>query len=221
MRRLRGYDGAPDGLVSTYLQDCVGEGDTLDVGPFVGDVTLDTSASPLVLISAGVGITYTAALLDDVAENQPNRKVISVHADRSPGSHALMSEIALHASQLTDFDTHGNVNEWCQERDLRPGPGLCRDPDGLPRGSLRHQFSGDRRDVSRCLRAANVFDPGRLPGRSRDAVAVYLPFRPLPVSLFTGFASDNRLRVDLFGLRVCAKWEECAKYELRSEDGFA
>ena len=103
MRRLRGYDGAPDGLVSTYLQDCVGEGDTLDVGPFVGDVTLDTSAAPLVLISAGVGITYTAALLDDVAENQPNRKVISVHADRSPGSHALMSEIALHASQLTDF----------------------------------------------------------------------------------------------------------------------
>ena len=103
VRRLRGYDGAPDGLVSSYLQECVGEGDTLDVGPFVGDVTLDTSAAPLVLISAGVGITYTAALLDDVAENQPNRKVISVHADRSPGSHALMSEIALHASQLTDF----------------------------------------------------------------------------------------------------------------------
>ena len=97
----------------------MGEGDTLDVGPFVGDVTLDTSAAPLVLISAGVGITYTAALLDDVAENQPNRKVISVHADRSPGSHALMSEIALHASQLTDFTQY----TWYEAPDEAPaGP---------------------------------------------------------------------------------------------------
>jgi nitric oxide dioxygenase len=116
VRRLRGYDGAPDGLVSTYLHDRVGEGETLDVGPFVGDVTLDTSMVPLILISAGVGITYTAALLDDVAENQPTRKVISVHADRSPGSHALMSEIALHASQLTDF-THYT---WYEAPDAGP-----------------------------------------------------------------------------------------------------
>jgi len=103
VRRLRGFDGAPDGLVSTFMHDSVGAGDTLDVGPFVGDVTLDTSSAPLVLISAGVGITYTAALLDDVADHQPERRVISVHADRSPGSHALMNEIALHASQLTNF----------------------------------------------------------------------------------------------------------------------
>ncbi len=116
VRWLRGYDGAPDGLVSSYLHDAVHVGSTLDVGPFVGDVTLDTSMAPLILISAGVGITYTAALLDHVAENQPTREVISVHADRSPGSHALMSEIALRASQLTNFAQY----TWYEAPD--PGP---------------------------------------------------------------------------------------------------
>ena len=130
VRRLRGENGAPDGEVSSYLHDSVAVGDVLDLGPFVGDVTLDTSMVPLILISAGVGITYTAALLDHVARNQPDRPVISVHADRSPGSHALMNEIASGAALLTSFRQF----TWYEE----PDPDSAEDsPEDSPGDTVK------------------------------------------------------------------------------------
>src|SRR6476620_2965928 len=65
VRRVRGLDGAPDGEVSTYLHEHVAVGDVLEVGPPAGDLVLDEGDNPLVLISAGVGITPVAAILDD------------------------------------------------------------------------------------------------------------------------------------------------------------
>ncbi|MBI3686092.1 MAG: hemin transporter [Actinobacteria bacterium] len=103
IRRVRGVGGAPDGMVSTYLHESAKEGMVLTVGPPFGDVTLAPGRSPLVLVSAGVGITPMMALLDHVARTAPEREVVLAHADRSPASHAFRDEAAKVGSRLRSF----------------------------------------------------------------------------------------------------------------------
>lgn len=105
VRRVRGSDGAPDGVVSTFLHDQVDAGDRLRLSHPYGDLTLRDSAAPLVLVSAGVGITPMAAILDHVARTQPTRQVTIVHADRSAERHPLRLEMAGHGSRLTSCTT--------------------------------------------------------------------------------------------------------------------
>ncbi|MEY7970797.1 globin domain-containing protein [Saccharomonospora xinjiangensis] len=103
VRRVRGVDGAPDGLVSNFLVDQVEADDTLLVGPVAGDVVLDPSDDPVVLISAGIGITPMAGMLDHIGRTQPFREVVAAHADRSPERHALLADVAHAGAQLRSF----------------------------------------------------------------------------------------------------------------------
>jgi nitric oxide dioxygenase len=105
VRRVRGLGGAPDGVVSSFLHDQVHAGNRLRLSHPYGDLTLRDGAAPLLLVSAGVGITPMAAILDHVARTQPTREVTIVHADRSPERHALRLDINSHGSRLTSFTT--------------------------------------------------------------------------------------------------------------------
>lgn len=59
-----------------------------------GDFTLDTeSETPVILISAGVGITPMLAMLGDLTETETPRNVIFVHATRTGGVHAMKDYI--------------------------------------------------------------------------------------------------------------------------------
>lgn len=93
VRRVRGEDGAPDGAVSTFLHRNVAEGDLVEVSPPFGDLVLDDDSDPLLLISAGIGVTPVAAMIDHLAAGAPDRPVLALHADRSPGTHALRGQI--------------------------------------------------------------------------------------------------------------------------------
>ncbi|TDC69712.1 hemin transporter [Actinomadura sp. GC306] len=103
LRRVRGEGGAPDGAVSGFLSDQVSPGDRLEVSAPFGDVVIDDDEDPLVLISAGIGITPAAAMIDHLAVVRPDRPVLAVHADRSPDTHALRRQIAGSGRRLTDF----------------------------------------------------------------------------------------------------------------------
>jgi nitric oxide dioxygenase len=92
------------GVVSGHLHDRVHADDTLLVGPPSGENTLDPGTGPVLLISAGIGITPAAAMLDHIARTQPTRRVVLVHADRAPARHALRAEILQTASGLADAD---------------------------------------------------------------------------------------------------------------------
>ena len=48
---------------------------TLDVSQSCGDVVFDESDGPLVLVSAGIGITPIAAVVEDLSRRQPDRQV--------------------------------------------------------------------------------------------------------------------------------------------------
>jgi nitric oxide dioxygenase len=80
--------------VSTLLHDTVRAGDELTLSAPFGDVTLDDGAAPLVLASAGIGGTPIVAMLQHLAASGSDRRVLMLHADRSPADHALREDMA-------------------------------------------------------------------------------------------------------------------------------
>ncbi|SDO70040.1 globin domain-containing protein [Lentzea jiangxiensis] len=106
VRRVRGADGTPDGAVSTFLHDHVRTDDTLLLGPPAGEVVLAAGDRPVVLVSAGIGITPMMSMLDHLATTQPSREVVAVHAELSADRHAHREEYTRLAGpdQLTWYE---------------------------------------------------------------------------------------------------------------------
>lgn len=77
----------PNGKVSSYLHDRVGVGDSLELFPPAGEFTLSPSTKPLVLISGGVGITPTLAML--TAALPQGRPIHFIHCARNAEVHAF------------------------------------------------------------------------------------------------------------------------------------
>ena len=75
------------GKVSNYLHEHLQVGDTLELFPPAGEFTLSASDKPLVLISGGVGITPTLAMLE--AALQTERPVHFIHCARNGSVHAF------------------------------------------------------------------------------------------------------------------------------------
>ncbi|MDF2694599.1 MAG: hypothetical protein K0S65_2982 [Labilithrix sp.] len=75
------------GLVSNHLHDTVHLDDFLDLFPPAGAFTLRKSNRPLVLISGGVGITPTLAMLQAALDEE--RPIHFIHAARNAGVHAF------------------------------------------------------------------------------------------------------------------------------------
>ncbi len=92
----------PDGMVSSWLQENAKPGVHLNVSLPSGDVVLDDTDAPLVLVSAGIGITPMAAILEDLSQRQPKRQVRVFHADKSHGSTALYQSMRGQAEQMDD-----------------------------------------------------------------------------------------------------------------------
>jgi len=84
----------PAGEISNWLHANVQVGSTLQVTHPFGDFTPDTeSDKPVLLLSAGVGITPMVSALHRIAAVNPQRRVIFAHAARDPGHHALRAEV--------------------------------------------------------------------------------------------------------------------------------
>jgi nitric oxide dioxygenase len=129
VRRVRGTGGAPDGVVSGFLHDHVRAGDGLQISRPYGDLVLHPGDEPLLLVSAGVGITPMAAILEHVARTQPTREVTAVHADRSPDRHPLRADMAANGSRLRSFRSL----YWYEQHAGEPGTYTGRiDTDLVP-----------------------------------------------------------------------------------------
>ena len=85
--------GLPAGEVSNKLCDDVRVGDEIEISLPAGDLVLDTeSDGPVVLVSAGIGATPMVGMLNYLAANGSQRRVLSVHADRSEAVDVLAAE---------------------------------------------------------------------------------------------------------------------------------
>ncbi|MFF9458597.1 globin domain-containing protein [Streptomyces flaveolus] len=107
VKRERAADGsAPDGEVSTWLHTHARAGDVLRVSLPFGDLVLPDGDGPIVLASAGIGITPMLSMLDHLARSSSSRQVTVVHADRSPAHHAHRAEHTELASRLPGASLH-------------------------------------------------------------------------------------------------------------------
>ncbi|MEN2396700.1 NO-inducible flavohemoprotein [Pseudomonas halotolerans] len=94
----------PGGRVSNYLHHDFPIGSSIQLFPPSGDFFLTQSDKPLVLISGGVGITPTLAMLQ--AALQTERPVHFIHCARNGGAHAFrdwIDDLAQRHSQLKRF----------------------------------------------------------------------------------------------------------------------
>ncbi|WP_333744526.1 globin domain-containing protein [Streptomyces ardesiacus] len=91
VKRVQG-DGQPDGEVSNWLHANARKGGVLTVSAPFGDLGLAEQDGPLLLASAGIGVTPMLAMLDHLAAAGSARPVTVVHADRTPDTHAHRQE---------------------------------------------------------------------------------------------------------------------------------
>ncbi|TGO70503.1 hypothetical protein BELL_0716g00080 [Botrytis elliptica] len=103
------------GVISNTLHDLKNEGDIVQVSPPQGEFFLDLQQnvdSPVVLISAGVGLTPMVSILNTLVERRSSRPISYIHAARSKevdAFHAHVQEIA---------SSQSNVNSWVFVKNL-------------------------------------------------------------------------------------------------------
>lgn len=139
VRKVLGTHGAPDGRVSSYLHDHVLTGDFVDVSAPAGDLVVPSSDSPLLLATAGAGITTVLPIVEHIARTQPQRPVIVAHADRTASDHALRATV-LHAGRQIDDFTHYTWYETVAHDDHRSRTGLM-DLTDIPLPQDVHVFT--------------------------------------------------------------------------------
>ncbi|KOG62617.1 MULTISPECIES: globin domain-containing protein [Streptomyces] len=116
VKRVRG-EATPDGEVSDHLHARVRPGDVLELSEPYGDLVLAGDPdTPLLLASAGIGVTPMIAMLADLAAGGHGAPVTVVHGDRSPADHALRADHTAYAEKLPDASAH-----FFYERDAEPG----------------------------------------------------------------------------------------------------
>jgi len=97
----------PRGLVSRLLHDRLEVGAILSAGTPQGTFTLDApSQRPVVLVSAGVGLTPLVSMLHSLARSTAESPVWFVHGARDGDHHPLRHEV----ERLADTAAHVNVH---------------------------------------------------------------------------------------------------------------
>ena len=94
--------GTASGYVARYLQ----VGDAIEVAAPRGTFTLDGGGRPVVLLSAGIGVTPVLAMLHAIAESDPDREVWWLHGARSAAEHAFAREARALLAQLARARVH-------------------------------------------------------------------------------------------------------------------
>lgn len=117
------------GAASNYIADQLAIGDIVQLGAPRGSFTLRESDRPVVLLSAGIGVTPVLAMLHALAAEASTREVWWLHGTRNGREHpfaaearALLGTLAHGHSHICysspgpddrpamDFDTHGHLD---------------------------------------------------------------------------------------------------------------
>ncbi|PYD87054.1 flavohemoprotein [Pseudomonas syringae pv. pisi] len=105
VKREEGKADIPAGAVSNWLHSKVKVGDILQVSYPFGDFLPDTeSDEPVVLLSAGVGITPMIGALNRIALVNPQRRVIFAHAARCAAHHPHQADVAAARARMPNLE---------------------------------------------------------------------------------------------------------------------
>jgi ferredoxin-NADP reductase len=89
------------GRVSPYLHAHLRRGDRIEVAAPRGDFRLTDGTGPVLLISAGIGVTPVLAMLHGLAASESDREVWWIHTTRDAGTHVLADEAASLVASLS------------------------------------------------------------------------------------------------------------------------
>ena len=129
--------GVP-GVVSNYLHDHVNVGDTIDVYPPAGDFHYKEREAPVVLISAGVGVTPMQSMLEMLASKSFAKPVFYLHACEGVEQHSFNQRVESLGLQLklehhTWYRDIGNANDVVNTTNIHQGfMNLAALKDSLP-----------------------------------------------------------------------------------------
>jgi len=96
----------PRGAASRYLHDSVEVGAFVNARVPAGDFVLDHGESPVVLVSAGIGVTPMLSMLHVLVARGEERPVWFVHGARGGRHHALADEARDLAARSDKVDLH-------------------------------------------------------------------------------------------------------------------
>jgi ferredoxin-NADP reductase/MOSC domain-containing protein YiiM len=82
----------PKGLVSGFIQSALRAGSVLDVAAPRGEFVLTDDATPILLVSAGIGVTPVLAMLHHLVAVRTTRDVWWIHVARDPAQQAFADE---------------------------------------------------------------------------------------------------------------------------------
>jgi ferredoxin-NADP reductase/MOSC domain-containing protein YiiM len=82
----------PHGVASAYLTTELRPDTDLEVAAPRGDFVLGSGTEPVLLISAGIGVTPVLAMLGDLAAQASTREIWWIHGARSPEEHPFGAE---------------------------------------------------------------------------------------------------------------------------------
>jgi ferredoxin-NADP reductase len=83
-----------NGAVSPYLNHALRAGATLEVAAPRGDFVLDDGSEPVLLISAGIGVTPVLSMLHQLAKARSEREVWWIYSARRPPEYPLAAEVS-------------------------------------------------------------------------------------------------------------------------------
>ena len=170
----------PNGAVGTYLQAHLRVGDVLDISLPRGTFTLQADERPVVLLSAGIGVTPVLAMLHTLAESRSVRQILWLYQARDREHHPFAAEVR----RLMLALAHGRSNVCYSS----PGPNdkIAEDFDGtghLSRSVLDQVGIPRDADVYLC-------GPTRFMGDMKEAlVALGVAPARIHVELFNGSES--------------------------------
>jgi ferredoxin-NADP reductase/MOSC domain-containing protein YiiM len=87
-----GVKREPQGIASAYLNDRVQVGDRLEVSAPRGNFTLPCGDGPVVLLSAGIGITPVLSILHALAAKHSIRRICWIYGARDAAHHPFAEE---------------------------------------------------------------------------------------------------------------------------------
>ncbi len=96
----------PKGIASRYLHDHVEPGAILDARKPAGNFVLPDDGRPVVLVSAGIGVTPMVSMLHALAGEGGARPTWFVHGARDGGHHPLQREIRELAKRRPGIEVH-------------------------------------------------------------------------------------------------------------------
>jgi ferredoxin-NADP reductase/MOSC domain-containing protein YiiM len=94
------------GVASSYLTRSLQPGTILDAAAPRGEFVLDRGTGPVLLISAGIGVTPVLSMLHQLAADNSTREVWWLHGARRPEEHDLAAEAQALLASLSRAHAH-------------------------------------------------------------------------------------------------------------------